>query len=269
MAKLKEDLLSTLKDLKGKEFGEFKWNLKEDDILEGFPGIPVAELENAERESAVDLMVQTHTGPGALKITLKNIPAFTSKRKRLVSGCNLSKPVNHNKVDSRRGFSKVKSTTMAKLSVMIWKALQQLKDDEFKKFKWFLKQEDVSEGDSGISVAQLENADRQDTVDLMAQKYGDTGAIKETMKVLEKISRNDLVPSLQNSCLDPKGKLGEGKTGSQTGKKNSKTKNQEKKHLEVKKLVWCVIFGSEPRRGLDGSQKRVCLHSFIHSSIHF
>ncbi|XP_051249110.1 pyrin-like [Dicentrarchus labrax] len=34
MAKLKEDLLSTLKDLKGKEFGEFKWNLKEDDILE-------------------------------------------------------------------------------------------------------------------------------------------------------------------------------------------------------------------------------------------
>ncbi|XP_051247749.1 zinc finger protein RFP-like [Dicentrarchus labrax] len=93
---------------------------------------------------------------------------------------------------------------MAKLSVMIWKALQQLKDDEFKKFKWFLKQEDVSEGDSGISVAQLENADRQDTVDLMAQKYGDTGAIKETMKVLEKISRNDLVPSLQNSCLDPK-----------------------------------------------------------------
>uniref|UniRef100_A0A8D0CYU3 Pyrin domain-containing protein n=1 Tax=Sander lucioperca TaxID=283035 RepID=A0A8D0CYU3_SANLU len=80
----------------------------------------------------------------------------------------------------------------------------QLKDDEFKKFKWFLKQDD-------ISAAQLEKADRQDTVDLMAQKYGGTGAMKETMTVLEKISRNDLVQGLQNSSQDPKGKLGEGK----------------------------------------------------------
>ncbi|XP_073336437.1 zinc finger protein RFP-like [Pagrus major] len=89
---------------------------------------------------------------------------------------------------------------MAKLLVNLWKTLQELKDDEFKKFKWFLKQEPIS----AISAAQLEKADRQDTVDLMAQKYGETGAITETMKVLEEISRNDLVESLQNTCLDPK-----------------------------------------------------------------
>ncbi|XP_078099110.1 zinc finger protein RFP-like [Sander vitreus] len=86
---------------------------------------------------------------------------------------------------------------MAKPSVKLWKALQELKDDEFKKFKWFLKQDD-------ISAAQLEKADRQDTVDLMAQKYGGTGAMNETMMILEKISRNDLVQGLQNSSQDPK-----------------------------------------------------------------
>ena len=97
---------------------------------------------------------------------------------------------------------------MAKLSLELWKALQQLKEDEFKKFKWFLKQDDVLEGRPGIAAGQLEKADRQDTVDLMAQKYGGTGAIQETIKVLENISRNDLGQSLQKSCLDPKGKLG-------------------------------------------------------------
>lgn len=96
---------------------------------------------------------------------------------------------------------------MTKPLVNLWKTLQQLKDDEFKKFKWFLKQDEVS----SISTAQLEKADRQDTVDLMAQKYGSTGAITESMKVLEEISRNDLVQSLKSSCLDPKGKLGVGK----------------------------------------------------------
>lgn len=96
---------------------------------------------------------------------------------------------------------------MVTLSVKLWEALHQLKDDEFKKFKWFLKKNDVSQGHSGISAVHLEKADRQDTVDLMEQKYGSTGAIKETMEVLKKISRNDLVQSLQDSCLDPKGKF--------------------------------------------------------------
>ncbi len=88
---------------------------------------------------------------------------------------------------------------MASFSVKLWKTLEQLKEDDFKKFKWLLKQDNVS-------AAQLEAADRQDTVDLMAQKYGDRGALKETMKLLEKISRNDLAQSLQKSCMDPKGK---------------------------------------------------------------
>lgn len=87
---------------------------------------------------------------------------------------------------------------MAKLTEELWNILQELKEEEFKTFKWLLKQNDVLEGFSGIRPAQLEKADRQDTVDLIVQKYQDSGALRLTLTVLEKISRNDLVLCLQN-----------------------------------------------------------------------
>eukprot|EP00064_Thunnus_orientalis_P024004 superscaffoldBa00009712_g24271 len=82
--------------------------------------------------------------------------------------------------------------------------LEDLKEDEFKKFKWFLEQDGVLEGFKGIPLAQLEKAERQDTVDLMVQTHQDPGALQLTMKVLEKISRKDLVQRLQNSPSGPK-----------------------------------------------------------------
>ncbi|TKS90460.1 E3 ubiquitin-protein ligase TRIM21 [Collichthys lucidus] len=88
---------------------------------------------------------------------------------------------------------------MVNLKEELWKTLQDLEGDDFKRFKWFLKQDDVLEGFSGIPAARLEKADRQDTVDLMVQQYQQQGALRVTLKVLEKISKNDLVQSLQNS----------------------------------------------------------------------
>ncbi|XP_067437219.1 uncharacterized protein [Thunnus thynnus] len=93
---------------------------------------------------------------------------------------------------------------MAKLIEKLWKTLQELNKDEFKAFKWFLKQDDILEGSEGIPVAQLEKAERQDTVDLMVQKYPGRGALQVTIKVLEKIHRNDLVQRLQNFHSGPK-----------------------------------------------------------------
>ncbi|KAL3048644.1 hypothetical protein OYC64_007237 [Pagothenia borchgrevinki] len=62
---------------------------------------------------------------------------------------------------------------MAKLKEELWYILQHLKEDELKHFKWFLEQENLLEGFSGIPVFQLETADRKDTVDLMVQNYQD------------------------------------------------------------------------------------------------
>ncbi|GLD45795.1 E3 ubiquitin-protein ligase TRIM21-like isoform X1 [Lates japonicus] len=93
---------------------------------------------------------------------------------------------------------------MAKLEEKLWNILQELGQEEFKRFKWFLKKDGILEDFPGIPWAQLENAERQDTVDLMVQKYQDSGAQKVTLKVLEKLNRNDLVQHLQNSSLRPK-----------------------------------------------------------------
>ncbi|XP_070785050.1 E3 ubiquitin-protein ligase TRIM21-like [Enoplosus armatus] len=81
----------------------------------------------------------------------------------------------------------------------LWKTLNELTEAEFKNFKWFLRKDSL-EGFSGIPVARLEKADQQTTVDLMVQKYQGPGALRVTLTALEKISRNDLVRHLENSC---------------------------------------------------------------------
>ncbi|XP_067437369.1 NACHT, LRR and PYD domains-containing protein 12-like isoform X7 [Thunnus thynnus] len=97
---------------------------------------------------------------------------------------------------------------MVKFKEELLKTLEDLKEDEFKKFKWFLELDDVLEGFKHIPVAQLEKAGRRETVDLMVQKHQDHGALQLTMKVLEKINRKDLVQRLQNSPSGPKAETG-------------------------------------------------------------
>ncbi|KAM6962113.1 uncharacterized protein LKV04_020992 [Tautogolabrus adspersus] len=93
---------------------------------------------------------------------------------------------------------------MAKLKEELWNILQDLREKEFKQFKWFLEQDDIVEGFSGIPVVRLEKAKREDAVDLLVQKYQDPGALTVTKKVLEKIYRNDLVERLQISSPETK-----------------------------------------------------------------
>ncbi|XP_032360980.1 pyrin [Etheostoma spectabile] len=85
----------------------------------------------------------------------------------------------------------------------LWNTLEDLTEEQFKHFKWFLKQDEVLDGFSGISVARLEKADRQDTVDLMVQNYQGPGALKVTLKVLENIKRNDLAQCLLQTSSGP------------------------------------------------------------------
>ncbi|XP_035849703.1 NACHT, LRR and PYD domains-containing protein 12-like [Sander lucioperca] len=80
---------------------------------------------------------------------------------------------------------------------------QDLGEDEFKKFKWHLRQPNILEGYQNIKVATLEDAERQDTVDVMVNTYQLHGALKVTKKVLEMINRNDLVQSLPDTSSGP------------------------------------------------------------------
>lgn len=76
-------------------------------------------------------------------------------------------------------------------------ALDDLADEEFKRFKWFLVQTDILEGFLPISKSQLQNADRMDTVDEIIDTYN-KNAMKVTIKVLKMIKKNDLVQRLSS-----------------------------------------------------------------------
>eukprot|EP00064_Thunnus_orientalis_P025650 superscaffoldBa00013551_g26047 len=75
--------------------------------------------------------------------------------------------------------------------------LDDLKDNEFERFKWHLKYEKV--GDiPPIKESKLSKAKMRDVVDLMVQKYTFPGAVRVFKSILKKISRNDLVGKLPN-----------------------------------------------------------------------
>ncbi|MEQ2242580.1 hypothetical protein ILYODFUR_037293, partial [Ilyodon furcidens] len=79
----------------------------------------------------------------------------------------------------------------------LFNILKDLKDENFKNFKWCLEDESL-DGSSPIQKAELENADRQDVVDLVVHRFGFEGALKVTEKVLKDIGMNNLVEELQN-----------------------------------------------------------------------
>ncbi|XP_030279615.1 NACHT, LRR and PYD domains-containing protein 12-like [Sparus aurata] len=95
----------------------------------------------------------------------------------------------------------------------IFNTLEDLKVDEFKDFKWYLKLPDILEGYQAIKQSRLERAERRDTVDLMVNTFTLDGALKVTKKILEKIKRNDLVQSLSANSSGPEVSVNVGDVG--------------------------------------------------------
>uniref|UniRef100_UPI0037E97291 NACHT, LRR and PYD domains-containing protein 12-like n=1 Tax=Semicossyphus pulcher TaxID=241346 RepID=UPI0037E97291 len=94
---------------------------------------------------------------------------------------------------------------MASHVELLFGVLQDLGSEELKQFQWFLKQAGSVADFPGIPKCELEEADRQDTVDLMVQTYGLPAALHRTVEVLKKIGRNDLVEQLTQSASETNG----------------------------------------------------------------
>ncbi|KAM7367370.1 hypothetical protein PAMP_015276 [Pampus punctatissimus] len=117
---------------------------------------------------------------------------------------------------------------MVKLKVELWKTLQELNCNDFKDFKWLLNQDNIMEDFPGIPKAQLEKADRHETVDLMVQTYEEYRVLRVTMKILKEMNMNDLVQRLRNSCSGLEGAQKEENT-----RKKPKLKSAQKFAVEV------------------------------------
>ncbi len=73
--------------------------------------------------------------------------------------------------------------------------LEDLKQEEFKKFKWFLQTGDFLAGHPRIPGGKLEKADVLDVVDLMFQTYSQH-FVEVAKEIFKKVNRNDLANAL-------------------------------------------------------------------------
>ncbi|XP_030264919.1 protein unc-80 homolog [Sparus aurata] len=104
--------------------------------------------------------------------------------------------VHHHIADQLERCFKKKGATLKKVDLL--KILKKLKTEEFKEFKFYLE-------DRGIATADLENAERVETVNLMVKTFTLHGAVKVTKEVLKEIPRMDLLQNLSASSSGAEG----------------------------------------------------------------
>ncbi|XP_038568250.1 uncharacterized protein LOC119898145 [Micropterus salmoides] len=95
--------------------------------------------------------------------------------------------------------------TMASVIELLLEMLADLSDREFQLFKDFLLQTNFHRHFLDIPQKLLIMRDRQDTVFLLVQRYGEQ-SVEKTNKVLKRVKRTDLVQKLSDSSSGPKRK---------------------------------------------------------------
>ncbi|XP_056889367.1 NACHT, LRR and PYD domains-containing protein 3-like isoform X2 [Takifugu flavidus] len=93
--------------------------------------------------------------------------------------------------------------TMAQETLL--NVLENLTEEEFAKFKFYLKDSGIMGGFNPVKNYQLETRERTVVVPLMVKANKDQGAVEVTKKILEKIPRNDILQNLSAVSSDPTG----------------------------------------------------------------
>ncbi|KAM8832412.1 protein NLRC3-like isoform 2-T2 [Spinachia spinachia] len=127
---------------------------------------------------------------------------------------------------------------MEKVKKDILNLLEQLKEEEFKRFKWNLGNCSSPEDPRVIPPCYLESADRMDTVDLMVRCYH-TDSLQVAMKVLKEMQKNDVAETLFKRNPNSTGELNPG--GGDGGPETSVCQRELKSTLKKKYL--CVFEG--------------------------
>ncbi|XP_036426894.1 sterile alpha motif domain-containing protein 9-like isoform X2 [Colossoma macropomum] len=84
---------------------------------------------------------------------------------------------------------------MPSIFTLLLHCLEDLTDEDFKKFRRYLKEPILNECNT-IPTCQLENKERTNIADLIIEYHGEENALKITVCILKKLPRNDLVESL-------------------------------------------------------------------------
>ncbi|XP_030251031.1 uncharacterized protein LOC115568093 [Sparus aurata] len=153
-----------------------------------FEPVWTCEIRTDDYQSSAHLeAAESLTGPGC-DATVK------VKQTRLQSSIPGSGDNKHS-VDEHLSELMQKGATITTDGERLLNVLAQLKQQEFKEFKWFLQDSDILTGLPHIPYHRLEKGDMLDVVDLMLHAYSQQ-SVELTKKVFQKIHRNDLVQKL-------------------------------------------------------------------------
>ncbi|TWW59969.1 hypothetical protein D4764_05G0000590 [Takifugu flavidus] len=145
---------------------------------------------------------------------------------------------------------------------ILLKVLENLTEEEFNKFKFYLKDPGIMGGFDPLKNYQLETRERTVVVDLMVKANKDQGAVEVTKKILEKIPRNDILQNLSAVSSDPTGrgeeKEEEGKEERKEEERRGKGEGEERRGEERRGEERRVRERrGEERRGEEGEEERV------------
>ncbi|CAB1344221.1 unnamed protein product, partial [Coregonus sp. 'balchen'] len=229
-------LLATLEELTEEQLKTFQSNLTSGWMLV-FPPIPESQLENADRQDTVDQMVKRYGPEGAVEITLRilrrmmlrdlaekletdhrggtastsHLSLFPPRPRSVLSpvwlppispllsrSSSFGSSMNSLWLTSPGSSGQLRSQRPSMLDVpaLLLTTLEELTEEQLKTFQsyltigWML-------GFPLLPECQLENADRQDTVDQMVKRYGPERAVKITLNTMRKMDLGDLAEKLE------------------------------------------------------------------------
>uniref|UniRef100_A0A3P9C8K6 Pyrin domain-containing protein n=1 Tax=Maylandia zebra TaxID=106582 RepID=A0A3P9C8K6_9CICH len=80
--------------------------------------------------------------------------------------------------------------------LLLLEKLQDLTNDEYKHFKWYLAMK-IVDSCKPIPKSKLEGQDRMDTVSCMIDSYGEATAVKVSVAILRKMNVNNIADDLE------------------------------------------------------------------------
>uniref|UniRef100_A0AAZ3NYN5 Pyrin domain-containing protein n=1 Tax=Oncorhynchus tshawytscha TaxID=74940 RepID=A0AAZ3NYN5_ONCTS len=193
-------LLTGLEELTEEQLKTFQFYLTSVQLL-GFPPIPERQLENTDRQVTVDQIVKRYDPEGAVRITLK-----------ILKGMNLDDLAEKLERDYIRGNITIMYINLYITITVQCRSNQKEHSTDFiitfillltkqlKTFQFYLTSVQLL-GFPPIPERQLENTDRQVTVDQIVKRYDPEGAVRITLKILKGMNLDDLAEKLERDYI--------------------------------------------------------------------
>ncbi|CAB1344205.1 unnamed protein product, partial [Coregonus sp. 'balchen'] len=196
-------LLTTLEEMNPQELKTFQCSLTSG-LLPDCPPIPESQLENANRQVTVDQMVKTYGPERAVEITLRilsrmNREDLAEKLERDHRGATLRirRPTpNIHHLHSHYFTGSSKELLALTSAALLLTTLEELTEEQLKTFMWFLTSGLLPDCPP-IPERQLQNADRQVTVDEMVESFRPERAVEITVEILRRMNLDYLIEKLK------------------------------------------------------------------------